>query len=86
MVMLWDQGLKGLGFLVFMSVVFGFIAQAVAGRATTGWLWPIASTAYFLGGLLSDEGMLFGLLFGIASIFVTWFVTRRRRRHRARPA
>jgi hypothetical protein len=86
MVMMWDQGLRGLGFLVFMSVVFGFIAQAVAGRATTGWLWPIASAAYFVGGLFSDEGLLFGLLFGIASIFVTGFVIRRRRRHRARPA
>jgi hypothetical protein len=83
--MMWDQGLKGLGFLLFMSVVFGFIAQAVAGRTTTGWLWPIASAAYFIGGLFSDEGLLLGLLLGIASVFVTWFVTRRRRRHRPRP-
>ena len=86
MIMLWDQGFKVLGFLLFMSVAFGFIAHAVAGRATTGWLWPIASAAYFVGGLLSDEGLQFGLLLGIASIFVTWFVTRRRRGHRARPA
>lgn len=84
--MLWDLGLKGWGFLVFMSVAFGFIAYAVAGRATTSWLWPIASAAYFAGGLLSDEGLLLGLLFGIASIFVTWFVIRRGRHHRARPA
>ena len=84
------------------------IAQAIAGRATTGWLWLIASGAYFLGalftsevwfgwatekelqpnfdGLSYDEALLFGLLFGIASIVVTWFVTRRSRRHRARPA
>lgn len=86
MVMQWEQGLKGLAFLVFMSIVFGFIALAVAGRATTGWLWPIASVAYFIGGLFSDEGLLFGLIFGIASIFVTWFLTRRRRRHRIRPS
>jgi hypothetical protein len=83
--MQWDLGLKGFGFLVFMSVVFGFIAHAVAGRATTSWLWPIASTAYFIGGLFSDEGLGFGLLLGIASIFVTWFVTRRRRHDRAAP-
>ena len=86
MAMLWDEGLKGLGFLILMSVVFGLIAHALVGSVTTGWLWPIASVAYFIGGLFSDEGPLFGLLLGIAAILATWFVTRRRRRHRARPA
>jgi hypothetical protein len=101
----WDLGLKGLGLLVLMSLGFGIIAQVVAGRATTGWLWLIASTAYFVGalftsevwfgwatevelqpnidGLSFDEGLLFGLLFGIASVLATWVVTRRRRHHTA---
>jgi hypothetical protein len=103
----WDLGLKGLGLLALMSLGFGVIAQVVVGSSTTGWLWLIASTAYFMGGLFSevwfgwatekelqpnidglsfDEGLLLGLLFGIASVLVTWLVTRRRRHHRAAPA
>jgi hypothetical protein len=38
-----------------MSLGFGVIAQLVAGRATTRWLWLIAAAAYFLGGLFTSE-------------------------------
>lgn len=51
----WDLGLKAVVFLVIMSLGFGVIAQGVAGRATTGWLWLIASTAYFVGALFTSE-------------------------------
>ena len=53
--MQWDLGLEGVGLLVAMSLVFGAIAQLVAGRATTRWLWLIAASAYFLGGLFISE-------------------------------
>ena len=36
-------------------------------------------------GFLFDEGLLFGLVFGVAAILVTRFVTRRRRHDRAAP-
>ena len=100
----WDLGLRAVGFLIIMSLGFGIIAQLVAGRATTGWLWLIASTAYFVGALFTseiwfgwateedlqpnfdgfsfDEGLLFGLIFGIMAVLITRYVTRRRRRHR----
>jgi hypothetical protein len=38
-----------------MSLGFGVIAQLVMGRATTRWLWLIASAGYFLGGLFISE-------------------------------
>lgn len=54
-IMHWDLGMKGLAFLVVMSLGFGLIAQAVAGGATTRWLWVIASVAYFIGALFASE-------------------------------
>jgi hypothetical protein len=103
----WDLGIGGVGLLVGMAIVFGLLAQLVAGRATTRWLWLIASVAYLVGGLFTsevwfgwateedlqpnidglsfDEVLLFGLLFGIAAVLVTW-VLARRRRGRTRPA
>jgi hypothetical protein len=53
--MQWDLGLQGLGFLVVMSLGFGVIAQLVAGRAITRWLWLISAAAYFIGGLFASE-------------------------------
>jgi hypothetical protein len=53
--MQWDLGLKGLGLLTAMSLGFGVIAQLVAGRATTRWLWLIAAAGYFVGGLFISE-------------------------------
>jgi hypothetical protein len=54
--MQWDLGLQGLGLLVAMSLGFGVIAQLVAGKATTRWLWLIAAAGYFVGGLFISEG------------------------------
>jgi MFS family permease len=101
--MQWDIGLQGLGVLILMSLGFGVIAQLVAGRATTRWLWMIAGAAYFVGGLFIsevwfgwatevdlqpnidglsfDEVLLIGLVPGILSVLLTWYVTRRRRGH-----
>jgi MFS family permease len=101
--MQWDIGLQGLGVLILMSLGFGVIAQMVAGRATTRWLWIIAGAAYFVGGLIIsevwfgwatendlqpnidglsfDEVLLIGLVPGILSVLLTWYVTRRTRRH-----
>jgi hypothetical protein len=53
--MKWDLGPQGVGLLVAMSLGFGLIAQLVAGRATTRWLWLIAAAAYFGGGLFISE-------------------------------
>jgi hypothetical protein len=38
-----------------MSLGFGVIAQLVAGKATTRWLWLIAAAGYFIGGLFISE-------------------------------
>ena len=102
--MQWDLGLKGLGLLVAMSLGFGVIAQLVAGRATTRWLWLLAAAGYFVGGLFIsevwfgwasqeelqpnidglsfDEVLLIGLVPGIVTVLITWYVARRTRRHR----
>jgi hypothetical protein len=53
--MQWDLGLQGLGLLVAMSLAFGVIAQLVAGRVTTRWLWLIAAVGYFVVGLFISE-------------------------------
>jgi len=101
----WDLGLQGVGLLIAMALGFGAIAQLVAGRSTTRWLWLIAAATYFVGGLFIsevwfgwateedlqpnidglsfDEVLLIALVPGIASVLVTRYVTRRRRRHSA---
>ena len=53
--MQWDLGLQGLGLLVAMSLGFGVLAELIAGKRTTRWLWLIASAAAFVGGLLTSE-------------------------------
>jgi hypothetical protein len=53
--MQWDLGLQGLGLLIAMSFGLGVIAQLVAGRATTRWLWLLAAAGYFVGGLFTSE-------------------------------
>lgn len=53
--MQWDLGVQGLGLLVLMSLGFGAVAQLVAGRGTTRWLWLIATVAYFASGLFISE-------------------------------
>ena len=53
--MQWDLGQQGLAVLAVMSLVFGVVAQVIAGRATTRWLWLIAGAVYFVTGLLVSE-------------------------------
>ena len=53
--MQWDLGLQGVGLLVAMSLGFGVLAQLIAGRGTTRWLWLIASAGSFVGGLVTSE-------------------------------
>ena len=54
--MQFDLGLQGLGILVAISLVFGGIAQVVAGRwAGTHWLWLIGAIGWFIGGLFASE-------------------------------
>ena len=51
----WDLGSLGLATLLGMSLAFGLIAQLLAGRDTTRWMWPIASSVYAVSGLLISE-------------------------------
>lgn len=54
--MQWDLGPAGLGLLLTMALVFGLLAQLVAGRwAGTRRLWLVAATTYALAGLLISE-------------------------------
>ena len=55
----WDLGLSGAAYLLAMSVTFGVLAQAVAGRVTTSWVWLIATAGFFALGLFISE-VLFG--------------------------
>jgi hypothetical protein len=51
----WDLGLQGAAVLLAMSLAFGVLAQLVAGRATTRWLWLIGGATFFVTGLLTSE-------------------------------
>jgi len=51
----WDIGLRGLATLMAMSLGFGLLAQLLAGRGITRWMWLIASTVFFVSGLLISE-------------------------------
>ena len=51
----WDLGLQGVAVLLAMSLAFGVLAQLIAGRATTRWLWLIAAATFFVAGLLTSE-------------------------------
>ena len=58
--MQFDLGVAGLGLLIVISLIFGAIAQVVAGRrAGTRWLWLIAAMGWFIGGLFASE-VVFG--------------------------
>ena len=57
--MTWDLGLWGLAYLLAMSLAFGLVAQLIAGRVTTKWLWLIATAGFFVLGLFISE-VLFG--------------------------
>ncbi len=51
----WDLGLRGVGLLMLMSLGIGVVAQLVAGRKTSRWLWLITTTVCFVAGLLTSE-------------------------------
>lgn len=51
----WDLGAAGVGLLVAMSVCFGLVAQVVAGRGTTRWMWLIGAGTFFAVGVLISE-------------------------------
>jgi len=51
----WDLGLAGVGVLIGMSLAFGLLAQLLAGRGTTRWMWLIGGGAFFVVGLLISE-------------------------------
>jgi hypothetical protein len=53
--MQYDLGLGGLGLLILISLGFGVLAQLVAGRAGTAWMWLVGATAWFVGGLVASE-------------------------------
>lgn len=52
--MQFDLGLAGLGLLIVISLAFGVVAQFV-GRPGTRWMWLIAATGWFIGGLFASE-------------------------------
>ncbi len=52
----WDLGIAGVGVLLAMSLAFGLVAQLVAGRGTTRWMWLVGAVTFFVLGLLISEG------------------------------
>jgi len=52
---MWDLGTEGMALLFGMSLGFAVVAQLVAGRLTTRWLWAIAAAAFFVSGLFTSE-------------------------------
>jgi hypothetical protein len=51
----WDLGFTGVGVLIGMSLGFGLLAQLLAGRGTTRWMWLIGAGTFFVIGLLISE-------------------------------
>lgn len=51
----WDLGLTGVGVLIGMSLGFGLLAQLLAGRGTTRWMWLVGAGTFFVSGLLMSE-------------------------------
>lgn len=52
--MQFDLGFWGLALLIGLSLAFGAIAHFVL-RGRTSWMWLIAATAWFIGGLIASE-------------------------------
>jgi hypothetical protein len=57
-----------------------FASEVVFGKYTVDDIQPI------IGGLAFDEALLFGLLFGLPAVLVTWWFTRPARAHGHAPA
>jgi hypothetical protein len=53
--MRWDLGIAGVMLLAAMAATFGLLAQLVAGRHVTKWMWLIGASSYFVFGLLISE-------------------------------
>jgi len=53
--MQFDLGLQGLGLLIVLALGVGLVAQVVAARVTTRWLWLAGAAGAFIGGLLASE-------------------------------
>jgi MFS family permease len=53
--MTWDLGIGGVGLLLGMALGFGLLAQLAFYRSSPRWLWAVATTVYFLSGLLISE-------------------------------
>ena len=51
----WDMGLGGLAYLLAMSIGFGVVAHLIWGRGVTRWMWLIATSVFFVSGLLISE-------------------------------
>jgi hypothetical protein len=51
----WDLGFAAVGLLLAMALGFGLLAQLLAGRGTTRWMWLIGAAAFFVFGLLISE-------------------------------
>jgi hypothetical protein len=51
----WDLGFAAVGLLLAMSLGFGLLAQLIAGRGTTRWMWLIGAGTFFVLGLLISE-------------------------------
>ena len=45
----WDLGFAAVGLLLAMSLGFGLLAQLLAGRGTTRWMWLIGAGTFFVG-------------------------------------
>ena len=52
--MLFEIGLRGLGLLAAISVLFGVGAQVVFWKGTR-WLWLLGALGWFAGGLFASE-------------------------------
>ena len=51
----WDIGLRGLALLMAYALGFGLLAQLLGGKGITRWMWLIATTVFFVSGLLISE-------------------------------
>jgi fructose-specific phosphotransferase system IIC component len=54
-----DLGLQGVALLIIPALLFGLVAQSIAWRSATHWMWLIGALAWFVGGLFASE-VLFG--------------------------
>lgn len=61
--MQWDLGPYGLAVLFVLSFAFAGLAQLLAWRSATHWMWLVAGLTFFVCGAVLSEG-----LFGWATV------------------